>query len=52
MNVIMEQNAELPIYVKCKCNNCGNTWETENWTRKCLKCNSTNINQDAMMRGL
>ncbi len=48
----MDSLTEPPMYVKCFCNNCGHSWESASWARKCPECNSENINQDAMIRGL
>ena len=38
--------------LKCICNDCGNKWESEKWEWKCTRCNSNNIDQNVMMRGL
>lgn len=43
---------EQPIYVNCLCHDCGHKWESEAFVGKCPLCDSNNINQNVMMRGL
>lgn len=48
----MEQAMEMLIYVNCICKDCGHEWESEKWAGHCPECNSSSIDQSAMMRGL
>ena len=43
---------EIPIYVNCICKDCGHKWKSESFTKSCPRCNSNNIEQTPMMRGL
>ena len=52
IGINMEPNAELPMYVKCVCNDCLHRWESCSWVARCPECKSENIRQDAMVRGL
>lgn len=48
----MEPVAELPMYVSCICKDCCHKWKSDVWTKSCPECNSNNIDQNAMTRGL